>query len=343
MHLTASFKSSHKHKNAISENSGHIPFLNNCLRFISKLKTVENTVVPCLVGWQISIKSVLAIWEDLQDNGFKYFLTKRISQDCLENLFSIIRGRTEHRDNPNPLQFWGTFRYVVVDQSFVHSQSANCTFDPDKILLDISNFSVHQKKTKNVSMPQNIQFTHFLKMATPAYSEIRKNGVSYMAGYLIKRNPIENCDQCYDLLMIEKLPEPNSVSQYELLRFKTYREINCLVYPSIVFSDFVQSIEDLFCALFGGVMYEKDLPKTLCSNAENEISHIHKCGNIHCFERLWEYVKLYITVRIHHAIKISNIGMSSGYKRNRKVLKLYHEYSKVCNMDISLNRINFGT
>ena len=47
---SGSFKSSHKHKNALIENSGHIPFLNNCLRFLSKLKTVENTVVPCLVG-----------------------------------------------------------------------------------------------------------------------------------------------------------------------------------------------------------------------------------------------------------------------------------------------------
>ena len=71
-------------------------------------------------------------------------------------------------------------------------------------------------------------------MATPAHSEIKKN-VSYMAGYLIKRYPIENCDQCHDLLMTEKLPEPSSISQHELLRFKTYREINCLVYPSIVF------------------------------------------------------------------------------------------------------------
>ena len=101
--------------------------------------------------------------------------------------------------------------------------------------------------------------------------------------------------------------------------------MNCLVYLNIVFSDFVQSIEDLLCALFGCVMYEKDLLKTLCSTAGNEISHIHKCANVHCFARLQEYVKLYMTVRIHHANKISDVGMSSGYKRNRKMLKLCHE------------------
>ena len=105
-------------------------------------------------------------------------------------------------------------------------------------------------------MPQNIQCTQVLKMAISPLSLIKKN-VSYMAGYLIKRYPIENCVQCHDQLMIEKLPEPSSVSQYKLLRFKIYREINCHVYPSIVFSDFVKSIEDLFCALFGGVMMRK--------------------------------------------------------------------------------------
>ena len=55
----------------------------------------------------------------------------------------------------------------------MHSRSANCTVDPDKILLDISNFSIYQK-TKNVSKPQNIQCTQVLKMATPAHSEIKK-------------------------------------------------------------------------------------------------------------------------------------------------------------------------
>ena len=117
MHLTVLvLRSSYNHKNALGENSGHIPFLNNCLRFLSKWKTVENTVVACLVGWQISIKSLLAIWEDLHDNGFKYFLTNRLSQGCLENLFSIIGGRGGNRDNPNPQQFWESFRYVIVDQ-----------------------------------------------------------------------------------------------------------------------------------------------------------------------------------------------------------------------------------
>ena len=58
---SASHKSSHKYKYAFRDNSGHIPFLNSCLWFLSKVKIMENTIVPCLIGWQISIKSLLAL------------------------------------------------------------------------------------------------------------------------------------------------------------------------------------------------------------------------------------------------------------------------------------------
>ena len=94
--------------------------------------------------------------------------------------------------------------------------------------------------------------------------------------------------------------------------------MGALIYPSNVFSNFVQNMDDLFCALFGGIMYQKDVLKTLCEHASSEIPQLIKCGNVHCTIRLHEYVKLYMTIRIHHAIKMSNIGMSSGHKEIEK-------------------------
>ena len=58
---------------------------------------------------------------------------------------------------------------------------------------------------------------------------------------------------CSILLKVEKLPESSSVSQFELLTFKSYRENNFLVYPGIAFSSFVQHMEVLFCVLFSRV------------------------------------------------------------------------------------------
>ena len=45
-------------------------------------------------GWVISINSLLSLWQELHDNhDINLFFTKRLNQDCLENLFSAIRGK----------------------------------------------------------------------------------------------------------------------------------------------------------------------------------------------------------------------------------------------------------
>ena len=192
-------------------------------------------------------------------------------------------------------------------------------------LLDISNVTVLQKHTKATSQPQNIPCTELITMALPPPTIEKQNVVSYMADYLIRKYPIDNCEICCNLLKVEMLPESSSSSQYKLIRFKTYKEKGCLVYLNILFSNFVQHMELLFCALFGGIMHMKDLLQTLCKSVEKEVINLHKCGNVVCLERLHQYVKLYMSVRIHHALKISNIGKTYSHKRNRKMLKLCRE------------------
>ena len=48
---------------------------------------------PWQIGMQCSIKSTRALYDELVKNGpFRYLLTSRLNQDCLENFFSRIRG-----------------------------------------------------------------------------------------------------------------------------------------------------------------------------------------------------------------------------------------------------------
>ena len=110
---SAQSRSSDKYKHALNDNSGHIPFLNSCVKFLSKLKTGQNIVVPCIVGWQISITSLISLWKELQNTGFKYFLTNHLNQDCLENLFSVIHGKGGFIDNPDSQQLRAEFRHVI--------------------------------------------------------------------------------------------------------------------------------------------------------------------------------------------------------------------------------------
>ena len=51
----------------------------------------------------------------------KFLLTGRLNQDSLENLFSVIRGKGEHRDNPDSVQFKAAFTETTIDSIFLTS------------------------------------------------------------------------------------------------------------------------------------------------------------------------------------------------------------------------------
>ena len=98
--------------------------------------------LPCIAGWQLSIRALVNLWRELNSAyGFKYLLTSRLNQDCLENFFSIIRGKGGHRIHPNALQFRSAFRACAVDSLFSVSNSSNCLEDVDTFLLKIKNIS----------------------------------------------------------------------------------------------------------------------------------------------------------------------------------------------------------
>ena len=138
-------KSIHSKQNfghTLSSTSGHIEFLKSSLQFMEELTLMSPTVIYCITGWKISINTLLGLWQDLHDNNsFQSLLTNRLNQDCAMNLFSIIRGKGGHRDNPDATEFRAAYRQVVFDQMLMQSVSSNCTAGMDSVLLSLINIS----------------------------------------------------------------------------------------------------------------------------------------------------------------------------------------------------------
>ena len=172
---------------------------------------------------------------------------------------------------------------------------------------------------------QSVNIVEPFTVAMPAPSLPKKNVVAYMAGYLLNRYPVDSCETCTKLYKLHSLPESSSTSVYELLRCNMYKDSSNLKFASVIFTEFVQTLETVFCFLFGGAMHMSNVLQTLCKSTEKEVQNLDKCGQKECLQRLHNCVKLYMTVRIHHAIKVSNISAAHGHKRNRKMLKLCHE------------------
>ena len=130
---SSSLNAPHKYRRAFSITSGHQEFLSECLKWLSEVKhNGKHSSLPCLEGWKLSINSLISLWNHLHDDfSLEFLLTNRLNQDCLENFFSMIRGRGGHRDNPDSVQFRAEYRAIAVESLFSCSIESNCKDDSD--------------------------------------------------------------------------------------------------------------------------------------------------------------------------------------------------------------------
>ena len=85
-------------RTALKKNSLHWSFLRDCSNWLKELKQAgTGKTLPCIEGWKLAIASMTMLWEDLSENHqVAFLLTNRCNQDCLENFFSVIRGKGKY-------------------------------------------------------------------------------------------------------------------------------------------------------------------------------------------------------------------------------------------------------
>lgn len=76
---------------------------------------VRNPLQIFQKGIMLSIQSVKALFCDLQTKtDISYILTHRLNQDCLENFFSQVRGKTRFKEHPNPVECLYNIRAIIL-------------------------------------------------------------------------------------------------------------------------------------------------------------------------------------------------------------------------------------
>ena len=313
---------------AISEHSGHIAFLGEAYRYLDTLKLPNGRFLPCVDGWKMSINALRMLWSDLHvngENGFKFMLTNRLNQDCLENLFCVVRGRGGFCDNPNAEQFRSAFRQIIVKQLLVKSDSSNCKSDSDRILLDLTSISCVEKKQqprkpfKPIVFDQTVSVSDIVSTLDGLAVE---NVACYIAGYVLKKMQID-CSYCSRKFVLKALPTRHQT--YAFLKNKRYSE-NCnLVYPAMVFVKFIEELEIMYTVAFPKVCHLQDVMHVLIESTRHKIDTVLDCNNGMCMDRMMYGLKLYMKVRIHATLKRTNSeNKESKGKRNKKLLKLMH-------------------
>lgn len=159
--------------------------------FVNMVVCNKRGIKPhCVKGWVENISALKLLWEDLKTNfKFEYLLTRRLTQDCLENLFSVIRGKGGNNVTPDCANFKSTIRLVMTNQLLDPSEGSNCAIDASSFLLMRSELS------KNVSL--SISRVPYIADAGEnsiiVYDDVQESSNAYVVGWLCKRLLHDEC------------------------------------------------------------------------------------------------------------------------------------------------------
>ena len=312
----------------ISKDSSHLPFLKSSLKWIQCIKTKSKSILPCLFGWQISISCVIQLCDELfRQPHFSYLLTSRLNQDCLENFFSVIRGKGGHRDNPSCVEFRAAYRDSCIDAMFVKAKNSNCEGQFDSFLLKLSSFENTRKKSLifeavEAPLPPSEHLCEYpVNMSLPQI-----NVTAYVAGYLLRKVKDQGlCSVCLNA-WIQNSNDLSKNPKFIFLSGKKYNADSNLFVPTNRFVQFVTNCEATFVQNFDHMRYVEKPRKMISSIIlKSDYCQDISCQNVRCLSCKQYVVELFCTVRIAHAIKMQNQNMNvKGSSKNRKLLKLQH-------------------
>ena len=218
--------------------------------YLSKLKIegvdiLKHPRKTFVLGFLININSIgILSTKLLNELGFKYILSYKFSQDHLELLFSCIRSRGGHNNNPNVNQFRHALRKLMFRNSVQASKTSNSLeFDINHQNCILSFYGPGNATVDNneeeEELLDHIEYDIVKQCELSYYKE---NILYYISGFIVKQvDKIMKCTECSDLLQDEiELP----CSQFSLFLSK-----GKLIRASYEVFKLVKFLYNLFIAL----------------------------------------------------------------------------------------------
>lgn len=77
-----------------------------------------------------------------------FLLTRRLTQDCLENVFSVLRSKGGNNVNPDASKFNSSMRMLICNHLLTPSKGGNCEIDACKFLTKLHEIKMLKLKMK---------------------------------------------------------------------------------------------------------------------------------------------------------------------------------------------------
>lgn len=166
---------------------------------------------PIQTGVIMSTTSVLEIAEELLDNNHSFLLTSRLTQDCLENLFSLVRLR-------KPVPSLLDFKYALKTVSTAQFLTPPCTGSYEK---DDGEFLAEFLDNKNCKSPCESEISiNFINEGELNLSVAESNSLYNLIGYCVHsiKNTETTCAECLGDVIASPHETPHKAADLTLLK-----------------------------------------------------------------------------------------------------------------------------
>lgn len=174
-----------------------IAFFEEAIQFFRTLRVGDGNSrwKPFQTAILVSTQSVIDLSKYLLSNRFTFFLPARLSQDCLENLFSVVRLTNVI---PNALQFKNNLKLISISQFMKEVQSGNYENDDRQFLSEFLDILLKNRSVTSHYTTADISLSTNIKEDQIFLNRTEMNILYYVSGYIIssiKKNE-KVCDYC---------------------------------------------------------------------------------------------------------------------------------------------------
>lgn len=314
-------------KGALKNSTGHLHFIDEMIKYIQswQIYTTPNTRVYCISGWISNLYSLKMLWNDIKSSNVLYLLTRRLNQDCLENLFATVRNRFGNSDHPSPTNFRLALKSIVSNSLLQPPPTANCRNELIPFLREINitegcdTDSITDKDIfRDLSVEDEDDPTPLIE-----YNSAEENALTYVIGYACHKylKKHTDCSWCKKVLCEEE----NAFDDYSKIfsHFKAEEKHDSLfgrlIMPKSEVLNTFRNYENFFRNNINKCLSHKSISQSMCKLLVSNIkSGFELCSK----ENERKFILKFIKMRIFFHIKQINKDHREQQVLKRKNKKL---------------------
>ncbi|KAL1505180.1 hypothetical protein ABEB36_004802 [Hypothenemus hampei] len=267
--------------------------------------TVEKVIItkgwkPLNTGSILTSLSFISIAEKCFEEGYKFLLGSRLTQDALENIFSQIRKRAGSK--PSALNCLRAIKLISLSQFMSDLNNTNYCADSDLHLVDYSKFGSETRC--------EVQKDNFIEPVNEDFTITDKSNIYYIAGSCINHilNGKTICNKCKAFITNNNLEiDENNHENAQLTHCLNFGGLQTV--SKFIFGVF-EKLEAAIQSNMSAFVYNDFSMKTLLQISIEENKQYFPV----CCDVLRHLLKHYLTIR---ALGIKSIEKDSNTQNQR--------------------------